>query len=102
MILTADPISSHRYGFDLTRKHGLVVVVAQPDKFEFNFNDVIFRNLTIVGWMHGNEKDLQETVDLVAEKGVSVDVNEFRIEDHKKMVDSLEDDSRKGKSVLVF
>lgn len=102
MILTADPLSSHRYGLDLTRKHGLIVVVAQPEKFEFDFNDVIFRDLTIVGWLHGNEKDLQETVDLVADKGVSVDVNEFRIEDHERMVDSLGDDTRKGKSVLVF
>lgn len=102
MILTADPVSSHRYGLDLTRKHGLVVIVAQPSKFEFTFNDFIFRNLTLVGHMHGNEKDLQAVVDLVADKGVSVDVNQFKLEEHEAMVDSLGDETRKGKSVLVF
>ena len=102
MILTADPISSHRYGLDLTRRHGLVVIVAQPSKFEFDFNDFIFRDLTLVGHLHGNEKDLQEVVDLVADKGVSVDVSQFGIEEHEKMVDSLGDETRKGKSVLVF
>lgn len=102
MILTADPVSSHRYGLDLTRRHGLVVIVAQPEKFEFNFNDFIFRDLTIVGYLHGNEQDLQEVVDLVGSKGVSVDINEYQIKDHEKMVDSLSDSTRKGKSVLVL
>jgi len=102
MILTADPVASHRYGLDLTRRHGLVVVVCQPPKFEFTFNDFIFRDLTIVGHLHGNEDDLQETVDLVSEHGIVVEVNRFGLEEHEKMVDSLGDEKRKGKSVLVF
>jgi D-arabinose 1-dehydrogenase-like Zn-dependent alcohol dehydrogenase len=102
MILTADPVQSHRYGIDLVRRHGKVVIVAQPPKFDFNWNDFIFRDLTFIGHLHGNGDDLQEVVDLVAEKGVSVSVTEFGIEDHEKMVDSLGDESRKGKSVLVF
>jgi len=102
MILTADPVQSHRYGIDLVRRHGKVVIVAQPPKFDFNWNDFIFRDLTFIGHLHGNGSDLQEVVDIVADKGISVSVTEFGIEDHEKMVDSLGDESRKGKSVLVF
>jgi D-arabinose 1-dehydrogenase-like Zn-dependent alcohol dehydrogenase len=102
MILTADPVQSHRYGVDLVRRHGKVVIVAQPPKFDFNWNDFIFRDLTFIGHLHGNGSDLQEVVDIVADKGISVSVTEFGIEDHEKMVDSLGDESRKGKSVLVF
>jgi propanol-preferring alcohol dehydrogenase len=102
MILTADPVASHRFGVDLTRRHGTVVIVAQPPKFDFNWNDFIFRDLTMIGHLHGNSDDLQEVVDLVADKGISVGTTEFKIEDHEKMVDSLNDQSRKGKSVLVI
>jgi D-arabinose 1-dehydrogenase-like Zn-dependent alcohol dehydrogenase len=94
MILTADPVQSHRYGVDLVRRHGKVVIVAQPPKFDFNWNDFIFRDLTFIGHLHGNGSDLQEVVDIVADKGISVSVTEFGIEDHEKMVDSLGDESR--------
>lgn len=102
MILTADPVPSHRYGLDLTRRHGLIVFVAQPPEIKFDFNDFIFRDLTVVGHLHGNEKDLQETVDLVAEHGIEVEVTKFGYDEHQAMVDSLGDEGRKGKSVLVF
>jgi D-arabinose 1-dehydrogenase-like Zn-dependent alcohol dehydrogenase len=102
MILTADPLQSHRYGIDLVRRHGKVVIVAQPPKFDFNWNDFIFRDLTFVGHLHGNSDDLQEVVDLVANEGISVSTLEFGIDDHEKMVDSMSDETRKGKSVLVF
>ena len=48
MILTADPVASHRYGLDLTRRHGLIVFVAQPPEIKFDFNDFVFRDLSVL------------------------------------------------------
>ena len=102
MILTADPLSSQRYGLDIVRRHGLVVVVAQPPEIKFQFKDFIFRDLTIVGSLHGNTRDLKETIELCAKHGIQSELSTFTMEQSREMVDSVHDEKRKGKSVLVF
>ena len=102
VILTADPLSSQRYGLDIVRRHGLVVFVAQPPEIKFEFRDFIFRDLTIVGSLHGNTGDLRETIELCAQHGIRSEVTTFKIDQGKEMLESVHHDKRKGKSVLVF
>jgi D-arabinose 1-dehydrogenase-like Zn-dependent alcohol dehydrogenase len=87
---------------DILRRHGLFVIVAQPPKLEFEFSNFIFKDVTVVGSLHGNEKDLKELVDLVSQYGIRSDVTGYPMEEHVAMVDSVHQEGRKGKSVMTF
>jgi len=67
VIFTADAEPALGYAIDVVRLHGIFVLVAQPPKLTFTFVDFIFKDLTVVGSLRGNEKDLAETVDFVCE-----------------------------------
>ncbi|WWC73112.1 uncharacterized protein I206_107077 [Kwoniella pini CBS 10737] len=101
-ILTADPTSSHSFALNLTRRHGHIILVAQPPELNFNFKNFIFQDLTLSGSLHGNEIDLKETINLVHKNGIISEVQKFSIENHEKMVDATSNEQRKGKIVLSF
>lgn len=79
-----------------------MVVVAQPPEIKFEFKDFIFRDLTIVGSLHGNTQDLKDTIHLCTKNGFKSEVRTFKIEEGLEMLRSVHEDNRKGKSVLVF
>ncbi|WVW79311.1 hypothetical protein I302_101278 [Kwoniella bestiolae CBS 10118] len=101
-ILTADPTSSHTFALSLTRRHGHVILVAQPPELNFNFKNFIFQDLTLSGSLHGNEVDLKETIELCAKYGIESHVSRFGVDEHEKMIDACEAEGRKGKIVLSF
>ncbi|WVQ63959.1 uncharacterized protein L199_002116 [Kwoniella botswanensis] len=101
-ILTADPPSSHRFALSLTRRHGQVILVAQPPELHFDFKNFIFQDLTLSGSLHGNEVDLKETIDLCAKYGIESHIEKFSVDDHKLMIDQNQKEDRKGKIILTF
>ncbi|WVQ93247.1 hypothetical protein IAU59_000313 [Kwoniella sp. CBS 9459] len=101
-IPTADPVSSQTFAASITRRHGHLILVAQPPELRFNFKNFIFQDLTLSGSLHGNEKDLKETIELCDKFGIKSEVATFSIGQYEKMVDSVHEEGRKGKNVLVF
>ncbi|KAL7425213.1 Chk1 protein kinase [Cryptotrichosporon argae] len=101
VILTSDPPSSPRYALDLVRQHGRFILVSQPPQLALAYNDLIFRNLTVVGSLHGNAADLADCIALCDAHGIRSDITAWRIDEHERMVDVQADESRKGKAVLV-
>ncbi|WVF65585.1 hypothetical protein IAT40_000315 [Kwoniella sp. CBS 6097] len=101
-IPTADPVSSQTFAAAITRRHGHLILVAQPPEIKFDFRNFIFQDLTLSGSLHGNEKDLKETIDLCGKFDIRSEVARFTIDQHEKMVDSVHEEGRKGKNVLVF
>ncbi|WRT69024.1 uncharacterized protein IL334_006006 [Kwoniella shivajii] len=101
-ILTADPISSQSFGTSITRRHGHIILVAQPPELKFDFKNFIFQDLTLSGSLHGNEVDLKETIDLVDKHDIRSDLQVFKIDAHQKMIDATHEQGRKGKIVLTF
>jgi D-arabinose 1-dehydrogenase-like Zn-dependent alcohol dehydrogenase len=87
---------------DLLRRHGLFVLVAQPARIELGYADFIFKDVTLVGSLHGNEKDLAELVRLVAKHGIKSDVVGYPMDRHEEMVRSVHEEGRKGKVVMTF
>jgi len=101
-ILTADPESAQRFGLDITRRHGLFIAVSQPPSFAFTFRDFVFRDITVVGTMHGTVDDLRACIDMAGKYGIRSDVSTFKMDEHEAMLDSVHYAGRKGKSVMVF
>ncbi|OCF35536.1 hypothetical protein I316_02588 [Kwoniella heveanensis BCC8398] len=101
-ILTADPVSSQTFAATITRRHGHLILVAQPPELKFEFKNFIFQDLTLSGSLHGNEKDLKETIELCDKFDIRSEVAKFTIDQHERMVSSVHEKGRKGKNVLVF
>ncbi|GFZ47409.1 hypothetical protein JCM24511_05152 [Saitozyma sp. JCM 24511] len=102
VILTADALPAQRFAMDILRRHGRFVLVAQPSKVELGYADFIFKDVTLVGSLHGNEKDLAELVRLVAKHGIRSDVVGYPMDRHGEMVKSVHEKGRKGKLVMTF
>jgi len=102
-ILLADPQGSVDYAVKITARHGLVVAVSQPQEgFRFQFVDLIFRDIRVVGSLLGPQNSLQETVDLAAEKGIESTLLTYKLEELDKLVKEANSDKKKGKTVVTF
>ncbi|PYH95548.1 NAD(P)-binding protein [Aspergillus ellipticus CBS 707.79] len=62
----------------ITRCHGLVVQVAQPDKVEFPFQEMIFRDIRLMGSNLSSRQELEDLVRFVEEEDVVVETTVFR------------------------
>ncbi|GFZ49271.1 hypothetical protein JCM24511_07390 [Saitozyma sp. JCM 24511] len=101
-ILTADPAAAQQYGVEITRRHGTFVVVAQPETVSFSFRDFVFRDLTVIGSLQGDVRDLEETIAVAAEHGIVSDVSSYTLAEHEALLATVHDEKRKGKAVMVF
>lgn len=88
VIMATDAIPAYKFGFELVKKHGLVMVVGQPaDPIPVSFNDLIFKDVTIKGSLLGGSKDVKDMVDLVAEKKIECRTKAYSLQDvHQLMV----------------
>ena len=77
-------------------------MVAQPPKIQLDYHDLIFKNITLIGSLHGNTDDLRDVVEFCVKFGIKSDVTTFGMEEHVKMVQGVHDEKRKGKSVMVM
>ncbi|RXK37884.1 hypothetical protein M231_04883 [Tremella mesenterica] len=102
IIMCADAVASQRYAINLLVPHGLMVIVAQPPTYTFEFRDFIFKDISVIASMHGNEIQLQECVDLCAKEGIRTETTTFTLDQHKEMCDAIHQDGWKGKAVMVF
>nr|ODN90557.1 alcohol dehydrogenase [Cryptococcus depauperatus CBS 7841] len=101
-ILTSPDPSSYPFAANLTRSHGVLVLLAQPPKLEFDYSTFLAKDLTLTGSLHGNEVDLKETVELVVSNKIQSDITCFSIDHHQQMLRAVESDNWKGKAVVVF
>jgi propanol-preferring alcohol dehydrogenase len=94
---TAAPLSCA-----ITRIHGRMVQVAQPDMVCIPFPELIFRDIRIVGTMISGQEQAQDMLNLVAENKIQVEVNVFHgLKEVPRMVDLSHSGKMKGKAVCV-
>lgn len=86
----------------ITRMHGRMVQVAQPDNVSVPFHELIFRDIRIVGTLISGQEQAQEMLDLVARNKIRVETNVFHgLHEVQKMVDLSHSGKMKGKAVCV-
>ncbi|EXJ73869.1 uncharacterized protein A1O5_03631 [Cladophialophora psammophila CBS 110553] len=86
----------------ITRTHGTVVEAAQPPEVTVPFMDIVLRDITIKGTMHGGKQLADEMLRTVAEHGIVAETQVFQgLEDVPKMFELLEAGKIKGKAVCV-
>ena len=94
---TAAPLSCA-----ITRIHGRIVQVAQPDMVCVPFPELIFRDIRIVGTMISGQEQAQDMLNLVAENKIQVETNVFHgLKEVPRMVDLSHSGKMKGKAICV-
>ncbi|CAD6566930.1 MAG: hypothetical protein CYPHOPRED_001274 [Cyphobasidiales sp. Tagirdzhanova-0007] len=103
VILLADPQESFDYAKELVARHGLLVLVSQPQEgIRLHFNDLVFRDIRLVGTLLGSHKYLQETIDLCAKYGIKSTLLTYKLEDLDELVSEAQSSKKKGKTVVTF
>lgn len=86
----------------MTRKHGLLVQIAQPDNVEIPFAELIFRDIRIEGSLICSADEARRMLDVVAEHGISVKTNPFNgLHEIPKLVELAHGGKMQGKAVVI-
>lgn len=102
-ILATDAPSSFKFAAGITRKHGTMVLLGQPEKgITLSFHDVIFRDLKLVGSLLGTTEDAQELVHIVADQGINLEIKQWSMERVEDMRQEYLTGSGIGKNVMVI
>jgi propanol-preferring alcohol dehydrogenase len=81
-IILSDNQEAFQYGVDLLRNHGTCVVVALSDKgFQFAANDVVLRDIRIVGTTLGSISRIREMLQFASCHNIKPTIRAFRLED---------------------
>ncbi|OCT51770.1 Alcohol dehydrogenase [Cladophialophora carrionii] len=88
------------YGMRLLRNHGTCVLVSFPrDGFRVSANDVIFRDIAVVGSLIGSNRSLREMLEFAVQHNVRPVVKAFPFDQLNTLVESYHHDDP-GKLVL--
>lgn len=86
----------------ITRMHGTMVQVAQPDNVSIPFQELVFRDIHIIGSLISGQYYSQEMLNEVARHKIKVETNLFHgLGEVPKMVELSHSGKMKGKAVCV-
>lgn len=85
-IVLPETQKSFDYSMKLLRRHGTCCIVSFPSGFQMDPNDLIFRDIKIIGSLIGTRKQMREMMRLAADTGVRAQTKTFALEDLNKLV----------------
>lgn len=87
----------------VTRMHGRMIQIAQPDQVSIPFQELIFRDIQIIGSLISNASAATEMLNMVAEHNIIVKTNVFHgLHEVPKMVELARSGKMQGKPVVVI
>ncbi|KAM6477384.1 alcohol dehydrogenase [Trichoderma sp. SZMC 28011] len=89
-------------GCAVTRMHGTMIQVAQPDVVNIPFKELVFRDIRVIGTLGAGQEVTQAMVNDVAKYNIQVEVNKYNgLKEIPKMVELAHSGKMKGKAVCV-
>jgi D-arabinose 1-dehydrogenase-like Zn-dependent alcohol dehydrogenase len=86
----------------VTRMHGTMVQVAQPDEVSIPFAELIFRDIRVRGSLLCSAGESKEMLEKIAESGVTVKTNVFHgLDKIEELVEMVHGGKISGKAVIV-
>lgn len=102
-IVATDAPPAFLYSADITRKHGLMVVVGQPaDPVQVTYNSLIFRDIRVIGSLLSDVSEAQEMIDLIAKNDIEITVKEYPMDKVNQMVRDTHEENMKGRLVMTM
>lgn len=101
-LVLSDAPGAAALGAAMTRMHGTLVQVAQPDVVELPFQELIMRDVRVKGSVLCSPRESEDMVRFVAEHGIGVTTVVFRgLEAVGEMLDVVGSGRLRGKAVVV-
>ncbi|KAK7962954.1 chaperonin 10-like protein [Apiospora aurea] len=101
-IVLSDAPGAAALGCAVTRMHGTVVQVAQPDEVSVPFQELVFRDIRLKGSLLCSPAESRAMLEAVAEHGVEVRTNVFRgLESIEELMNMVKGGRIQGKAVIV-
>ncbi|KAI1740607.1 GroES-like protein [Xylaria scruposa] len=86
----------------ITRMHGTIIQVAQPDNISIPFAEIVFRDIRIKGTLVSSPGESEEMMRCIAEHGIKVRTNPFQgLDKIEELLSTVESGKLRGKAVLV-
>jgi D-arabinose 1-dehydrogenase-like Zn-dependent alcohol dehydrogenase len=102
-IIATDAPAAFDLAAKLTRKHGTMVLLGQPEKgITMSYQNVIFRDINLIGSLVADTDETEELLNLVVKHKIQVNVKEWKPEDAEKMRQEYLAGRNSGKNVIVF
>ena len=99
----SDAESAAELSCAVTKMHGTVVQVAQPERVSVPFQEMVFRDIRIVGSLLCSKEEAEEMLELVARGGVEVRRKVVSgLEKVGELVEGSRNGSIRGKGVVVL
>ncbi|KAI9840657.1 MAG: hypothetical protein M1837_001381 [Sclerophora amabilis] len=86
----------------ITKMHGKMIQIAQPDEVSIPFAELIFRDIHVQGSLISSRGEAQRMLELVAEHGIRVHTNIFHgLEQVPNLVELAHGGKMAGKGVII-
>lgn len=86
----------------VTKMHGLMVQIAQPDNVEIPFPEFVFRDIRVHGSLICSAEQSRSMLKCIAEHGVTVKTNAFHgLDKIHELVDMVHGGKIQGKAVII-
>jgi len=87
----------------ITKMHGTMVQIAQPDNVVIPYQELIFRDIRVRGSVISTVDEARDMLELVAEHGIIVQTNAFQgLGEIEKLVGLAHGGKIKGKGVIIM
>ncbi|RMX77754.1 hypothetical protein D0869_09630, partial [Hortaea werneckii] len=87
----------------VTKMHGLMVQVAQPNEVKIPFPELIFRDIRVRGSLVSSAEESKSMLKCIAEHGVSVKTNPFQgLDKIHELVEMVHGGKIQGKALIVI
>ena len=102
-VLATDHPSAFELAAALTRKHGKMVLLGQPEKgITMSYQATIYKDITLVGSLIADTADAQAFIQLFHENKLHVEVKEWKLEQAEQMRQEYLAGKSNGKNVIVI
>ena len=99
---TSDANSAAATACAVTKKHGSMVQLAQPDTVAIPFRELIFRDIRVRGSLIGSPEDTKRMMQTVTDHNITVKTNQFYgLEKIPELVELAHGGKMQGKGVIV-
>lgn len=102
-VTLADAQAAAALGCAVTRMHGTMVQIAQPDEVSIPFQELVFRDIRVKGSVVASPGESEAMVRFIAEQGLTVKTNVFEgLDKIEELLEVVHAGKIQGKAVIVI
>jgi D-arabinose 1-dehydrogenase-like Zn-dependent alcohol dehydrogenase len=101
-VTLSDDETAAALGCAVTKMHGTMVQIAQPDNVSVPFPELIFRDIRIIGSLIAGADESKDMLECIAKNGVTVKTNPFYgLDKIEELVELAHGGKIQGKAIIV-